>query len=167
LTPKSEARPVTARTAEDLRAAITARIQPDGHGCLLWSGGTDKDGYPKIRINSVGNARQVHRIHWEQEIGAIPEGFQLSRLSSCPNRLCIAPAHLVLTKGPLTAARAAQSRLAQLPTFKCGHNRAKNTLKEGGCRICRLAYLRVYNSTRPGRSKLIDVPAAPVGRVAA
>lgn len=154
----SAAQPVKVRTADDLRATIAKRTYSEG-GCLIWAGGVDKDGYPKIRIDSAGRARQVHRIHWALEIGPVPDGFQLARLSMCPNRRCIAPAHLVLTEGALTAARTANSDRAQSPTFQCGHERTQgNTLKEGGCRTCRLAYLRRYNATRSGRSKLVDTP---------
>lgn len=154
----SAARPVNVRTEDDLRATIAKRTYSEG-GCLIWAGGVDKDGYPKIRIDSAGRARQVHRIHWALEIGPVPDGFQLARLSTCPNRRCIAPAHLVLTEGSLTAARTANSRRVPFPTFRCAHDRTQdNTLKEGGCRTCRLAYLGRYNATRPGRSKLIDTP---------
>ncbi|QOT19278.1 hypothetical protein [Paenarthrobacter sp. YJN-5] len=158
--------PVKLRTLEDLRAAIASKSNAESGGCLIWTGATDKDGYPKISIDNAGHCRQVHRIHWELEGGQIPEGFQLSRLSTCPNRRCIAPEHLVLSKGPLTAARATHSPNTVSPTFNCGHARTPaNTNKKGGCRSCRLAYQRRYNATLSGRSTLIDTPMPYVGAI--
>ena len=58
--------------------------------CWIWLGGTNAGGYG--RVNPGGGDCMVHRLSYEQFIGAIPGGLELDHL--CRVRLCCNPAHL-------------------------------------------------------------------------
>ncbi|QDK01956.1 HNH endonuclease [Arthrobacter phage Vibaki] len=141
------------RTPESLRRTIAKRTQPGPGDCLVWTGALDSDGYPKISCApNGGQIRYAHRINWELTRGPIPDGLQLSRQPVCPNRRCIAPAHL-----ELLPVGAAGFRVAKAPslTYRCGHDKTpENTLDAATkpcCRTCRTEYLRAYNARRPNR----------------
>jgi hypothetical protein len=56
--------------------------------CWLWTAGTDKDGYGKLRRT------KAHRIAWEMQYGPIPEGLMVCH--HCDNPRCVRHDHLFL-----------------------------------------------------------------------
>jgi HNH endonuclease len=90
----------------DLRQRIPKRLQENslldsgtvclmGTVCLVWRGGTDKQGYGRFRIGGRhGPVIGAHRVAWECAHGPIPADRMV--LHSCDNRRCIHPTHLRL-----------------------------------------------------------------------
>lgn len=72
-----------------------ARIDRSGgeQSCWVWRGSGDADGYGRIRFND--HTEQAHRVSWQLENGAIPEGMVV-RHKVCDNPPCVNPAHLML-----------------------------------------------------------------------
>jgi hypothetical protein len=71
-------------------------------GCWLWTAGTEKGGYGKIKFRR--RSMMVHRVSYEHFRGIIPAGMQLDHKchnpeecklgKKCPHRRCFNPAHL-------------------------------------------------------------------------
>jgi hypothetical protein len=72
--------PQFAPTAERLAAGLVHKP----NGCLEWTGGTDKDGYGKIRVD--GKSTRTHRAAWVLANGVIPDGLHV--LHHCDNPPC-------------------------------------------------------------------------------
>ena len=64
----------------------------DCSDCIVWIGHKDKDGYGAMRDGK--KMVRPHRVAYEKEFGAIPEG--MSVLHKCNNPDCVNPAHLYL-----------------------------------------------------------------------
>ena len=60
-------------------------------GCWLWTANCVR-GYGRIKVE--GRSRQAHRISWELNVGAIPEGMNV--LHRCDTPPCVNPGHLFL-----------------------------------------------------------------------
>jgi len=72
-----------------MNQAFASRIRTDGEtGCWIWTGGTCL-GYGWMRWK--GKQGVAHRFLYEEMVGPIPKGRQLSR--TCPNRDCVRPEH--------------------------------------------------------------------------
>lgn len=71
-------------------------IQPDG--CWHYTGHINRDGY------GVSNGSPVHRVFFEQMVGAISPGMQVDHL--CGIRRCVNPAHLEQVSQRVNLARA-------------------------------------------------------------
>lgn len=70
-------------------------LSPDT-GCWIWRGKPTRAGHGQI--NRDGKTVTAHRYFYEQLVGEVPEGIHLHH--TCPNRLCVNPAHLVpMTRG--------------------------------------------------------------------
>lgn len=77
----------------------TCSTRDDSIGCLIWSRGTNEDGYGKINIK--GRAHLAHRVSYELFVGAISEGLVIDHV--CGIRSCIEPSHLrAVTRGQNT-----------------------------------------------------------------
>lgn len=63
-----------------------------GHGCWLWQGATNADGYGLIKVE--GRLCIASRVAWETAFGTIPAGLNV--LHSCDNPPCVRPDHLML-----------------------------------------------------------------------
>ena len=61
-------------------------------GCWLFRGSITGKGYGKIWFD--GRKQLAHRVAWQLEYGAIPEGLQVCH--SCDVRNCVKPEHLFL-----------------------------------------------------------------------
>ena len=66
--------------------------EPDERGCRIWQGtcASGHMGYGAMRVD--GKMRVAHRIAWELEYGAVPEGKIL--LHSCDVPQCVEVSHL-------------------------------------------------------------------------
>lgn len=75
-------------------AAFLAKTEPlvGDPGCLIWTGGTDRDGYGQLGVN--GRTVKAHRYAWERERGPIPDGMTIDH--TCWERSCVNPEHLRL-----------------------------------------------------------------------
>ena len=58
--------------------------------CWIWSGTLNNKGYGRVAI--AGKGQYAHRAMYEQEVGPIPDGYEIDHL--CRVRACINPAHL-------------------------------------------------------------------------
>ena len=76
-------------TAEE---RFNARTERRGD-CLIWTGGTQGNGYPKMIVN--GSSVPSHRYAWESVHGPIEAGLEVDHL--CHEPLCCEVAHLRLT----------------------------------------------------------------------
>lgn len=65
------------------------------NGCLLWTGACTEDGYAQYNgENKKYGTTFLHRIMWEREHGAIPDGLEIDHL--CFVRNCINTDHFRL-----------------------------------------------------------------------
>lgn len=64
----------------------------DEHGCHIWTGYRDADGYGHVRDGL--SMRRVHAVRYEREVGPIPEGMELDHFR-CDNGAggCCNPHH--------------------------------------------------------------------------
>jgi len=78
------------------RRRFQAKVVPDGHGCLIWTGYKSPDGYGRFRAtrNGKSTAQMAHRIAFEHAFGEIPPGLQVDH--TCLNRACVNPDHFRL-----------------------------------------------------------------------
>ena len=79
-----------ARRGCDLAERVDFHAIPGEHGCLIWDGCTDPDGYGRIVV--CGQPKRAHRVAYELMYGPIPAGLTLDHL--CRVTRCVNPLHL-------------------------------------------------------------------------
>lgn len=66
-----------------------SKVDKSWHGCWIWQGGKDDDGYGRIKIS--GYYVKAHRLAWQLKYGALSNDCVLH---SCDNPSCVRPSHL-------------------------------------------------------------------------
>lgn len=64
--------------------------------CLVWTGGTNEDGYGKYTARMTDGSRRTyytHRLRFGLEVGEIPYGLELGHV--CSRRACGSPDHVL------------------------------------------------------------------------
>lgn len=74
-----------------LQERFWAKVEK-GPACWIWRGSMTHNGYGQISAH--GRLTRAHRLMWEWQDGAIPEGMQVDH--TCGARSCVNPAHLRL-----------------------------------------------------------------------
>ena len=105
--------------------------------CDIWESYRLPDGYGQLRVG--GRSYRAHRLIWEQEHGAIPEGLVV--MHSCDVPSCINIEHLsVGTVRDNARDAVAKGRLANQRKTECPQGHAytpENTKLDRGWRRCR------------------------------
>lgn len=72
-----------------------AKAAPQPNGCLLWTGGRDKDGYGFYNwwVNGKRVLQRAHRLNYERHHGPIPDGLVLDHFA-CNTPACVHPDHV-------------------------------------------------------------------------
>jgi hypothetical protein len=142
LVPKKE--PIASRFWKKVRKTAT---------CWLWTSNLDKDGYGTFWVGQSARARRAHRVAYELEVGAIPDGLQLDH--ACRNPTCVRPSHLepVTCKENLRRSPWTINTINGTKTHcKRGHEfTPENTGRQKNGRYCR-ACARAAAARRPRRS---------------
>lgn len=94
------------------RDRLERKLVADGE-CLRWTGHRNDDGYGKIRHG--GKMRFVHRVAYELEHGAIPDGVEIDH--ACHARDCVNVEHL----RPATRLQNVRNRAGANKNSSTGH----------------------------------------------
>ncbi|MGW3927818.1 sigma factor [Streptomyces microflavus] len=132
---------------------LLTKTTPGPNGCVIWTGNTNNNGYPRLAIN--GRAVNAQRIAHEQFVGPIPEGHTVGRTCyqvdlsckggvTCLHRRCINPGHLFT----MTSSEAGRSGRSIAGTGRdwthCaqGHpfDEANTMVRKSGSRQCRTCH---------------------------
>lgn len=91
---------------------LVPTLRPDLGACHLWTASRDSDGYGMFRAGSLtdGSRRleKAHRLAWELEHGAIPDGLTVDHL--CFVRHCVRTSHMELVPQAVNTLRAQVGR---------------------------------------------------------
>jgi hypothetical protein len=128
--------------------ALRCRTRPDTvHGCWVWTGGKDREGYGRWEIaeNRFGT-RAAHRIAFYLGNGYLPE-WPLVVDHICGNKSCVNPEHLRVLHHLDNALRGVG--LTRSKTCPAGHNRWRYRAKGGReCLDCRNTFKKRYRSRK-------------------
>lgn len=94
---------------EEYRAAMLARLQNyevDEHGCHIWQGYIDRNGYGRVYDPAHGGLYWVHRVAHEIYKGPIPPKHEIDH--ECQRTACINPKCIVAVTKPEHLARTYQ-----------------------------------------------------------
>lgn len=126
---------------------LLAKVEPDGNGCWIFTGGKSAAGYGVIGLGGRDDGTNyTHRVTYEHFVGPIPTGHQVDHL--CRVRACCNPAHLEAVPQAENNRRALALRPAKT---HCKHDHEftpDNTGRNAkGNRYC-LSCARVRNARR-------------------
>lgn len=126
---------------------ILLHVVENSDGCWIWQCHISNSGYGRITLG--GKSLYSHRVSYEAFVGLIPSGKEIDHL--CRNRACCNPAHLEPVTSQVNVRRGHSPGAIALRRSECdrGHSFADHGVIRAGrrvCRICRIAYKRVYNS---------------------
>ena len=107
--------------------------------CLLWTWGTDREGYGQVHVPGDNNKLQyTHRVAYEWVNGPVPYGLEVDHL--CRVHACYNPHHLEAVTHSVNISRGAHSIVNASKTH-CPHGHeytAENTyINPKGHRACR------------------------------
>lgn len=114
---KANPRRVSDRTASDnplaewsnaSRAKFWSKVEKTD-GCWNWRGSLTTKGYGQFGHRIVGLTSRAHKLAWESEYGAVPDGLVLDHL--CRNRSCVRPSHLESVSNQVNVIRGVESRV--------------------------------------------------------
>lgn len=117
---------------------------PNEHGCLLWDGPTNGDGYGVLKVRGAdGRWRGIgaHRLSWEMNNGDIPEGMHV--LHDCDarylpgditNRRCVNHEHLFLGTQSINAADCHSKGRGAIPS-RCPLERIARGERTGAAKL--------------------------------
>jgi hypothetical protein len=79
--------------------------------CWVWQRRLDRQGYARVSRTESGRSRErlVHRVVYEEFVGAIPQNLDLDHL--CRVRDCINPAHMEPVTRAVNLRRGSQAKL--------------------------------------------------------
>lgn len=134
------------------------RVEVDGRGCWLWTGGIRANGYSQCHLWGRRYGSTAHRVAYRRLVGPIPDGLDLDHV--CRVRRCVNPAHLEPVTRAENIARG-ESRVAkQMRQTACvnGHpfDEPNTYYTKRGKRQCRECH-RIRESVARKRGNLICV----------
>lgn len=137
-----------------LRDRFWAKVDKSGD-CWIWTGAQTLREYGQIKIDK--KSAMAHRIAWQLEVGAIPEGLEIDHL--CRNHSCVRPEHLEPVTHVENLARSPVMNWSGRKTeTHCGHGHllsAENTYMypsgRKACRICKRSHAKKHKALRRQR----------------
>lgn len=152
--------PKCGRAVMAIRQKATAMVRfwkmvtVDPSGCWLWGGCQNGTGYGQFRLNDSN--RLTHRIVYELNYGAIPNGLEIDHL--CRVRACCNPTHLEAVDHRTNALRGVGISAIYAARTHCkqGHILGgENTLPYRGrsCRVCAKAAMQQAGKRRTERER--------------
>ena len=115
-------------------------LQATESGCLLWQGAKHKQGYGVCRRD--GTICKAHRVAWEAEHGAIPDGMVLHH--TCHQKNCVNVNHLRLHR----IEEGGGVPLGQVAVCRNGHEYVRGGQ---GCQRCKTLYHAAWVAAHPER----------------
>lgn len=125
---------------------IFALTTADADGCRIWTGRSDRYGYPRIWVD--GRHRGLHRIVYELHAGPIPAELTVDHL--CWKPMCVNPDHLRLLSRSENSRRqrsALATHCARGHEFTPENTYIRPSVFRCGvrqCRACNLEAVRAY-----------------------
>lgn len=128
---------------------LWAKVDKTGP-CWVWTASLNSKGYGQINVD--GRPKLAHRVAFELERGAIPEGMQLDHL--CRNRKCVNPAHLEPVTNKTNTLRGVGPTAVNAAKTECkrGHSLTDAYVSQGMryCRTCMLEKQRLLRTEGHG-----------------